>query len=230
MWGKLAGDIMDYLSLIDRMSALDACAVSDALDSIGIDGVVDGIKRRSTKDRIIGRVQTMRISIGSLPAGSKSHLGAHSVEQAAPTDVIVVEQRTGVAAACWGGVLATAAKEKGVRGVIVDGPVRDVDEYEEIGLPVFSRSVTPRTARGRIHEAGVNVGIDVGEVHVEPGDFVVADGTGVVFIPVAMAEQAIATAERIVAREKLLVDAITAGRPVTSAMGPDYETMLEPKT
>ena len=225
----LAGDIMDYLSLIDRLSALDACAVSDALDSIGIDGVVDGLERRSTKDRIVGRVQTMRLSIGSPTAGGNSHLGTQSVEQAAPTDVIVVEQTTGVAAACWGGLLARAAREKGVRGVIVDGPVRDVDEYEEIGLPVFSRSVTPRTARGRIHESGVNVGIDVSDVHVEPGDFVVADGTGVVFIPVAVAERVIAAAERIVAREKSLEDAINAGEPVTSALGTGYETMLGPE-
>ncbi len=217
---------MDYLSLIDRMTALDACAVSDALDSLGVNGVVDGIVRRSTNERVVGRVQTMKLSAGSPPAGSKSHLGTRSVEQAAPTDVIVVEQRTGVVAAGWGGVLATAAKEKGVRGVIVEGPARDIDEYEEIGLPVFSRSITPRTARGRIHESGVNVGIDVGDVHVEPGDLVVADGTGIVFVPARMAEQTIEVAERIVAREKMMADAVKAGKPVTVAMGKDYETML----
>ena len=153
-------------------------------------------------------------------------LGTRSVEQAEPIDVIVVEQRTGINAAGWGGVLATAAKQKGVRGVIVDGPARDVDEYEEIGLPVYSRSVTPRTARGRIHESGVNVGVKVGDVHVNPGDLVVADGTGVVFVPAEFAVQAIEVAERIVAREKLMAEAVNSGEPVTSVMGKDYETML----
>lgn len=220
------GNTMDYLSLIDRMTVLDACAVSDALDSLGVNGVVDGLTRRSTRDKIVGRVQTMKLSAGAPPEDSKSHLGTRSVEQAAPTDVIVVEQRTGIVAAGWGGVLATAAKEMGIRGVIVDGPARDIDEFEEIGLPVFSRSITPRTARGRIHESGVNVGVNVGDVHVEPGDLVIADGTGVVFVPADMAEQVIAVAERIVAREKLMADAVKTGEPVTAVMGKDYETML----
>lgn len=225
-WGVSVSKSMDYFSLIDRLMVLDACAVSDALDSLGVNGVVDGLTRRSTKDRIVGRVQTMKLSVGSPPEDSKSHLGTRSVAQAAPTDVIVVEQKTGVVAAGWGGVLATAAKEMGVRGVIVEGPARDIDEYEEIGLPVFSRSKTPRSARGRIYESGVNVGVKVGDVEVEPGDLVVADGTGVVFVPAAMAEQVITVAERIVAREKSMVDAVKSGKPVTDVMGKDYETML----
>jgi regulator of RNase E activity RraA len=221
---------MDYLSLIDRLAPLDACAVSDALDSLGVNGVADGLARRSTDRKIVGRVQTMKLAAGAPPAGSSSHLGTLSVEQAAPTDVIVVEQRTGIVAAGWGGVLATAAKEKGVRGVIVEGPARDIDEYEEIDLTVFSRSVTPRTARGRIHESDVNVAVEVGDVHVEPGDLVVADGTGVVFVPAGLAEQVLDIAERIVVREKLMVDAVKSGEPVTDVMGKDYETMLGTQT
>ena len=110
--------------------------------------------------------------------------------------------------------------------MIVEGPVRDVDEFEEIGLTVFSRSVTPRTARGRIHESGVNVGIEVGNVQVEPGDLVVADGSGVVFVAAAMAEQVITIAERIALRERLITESVKAGEPPTVVMGRDYESML----
>lgn len=217
---------MDYLSLIDRLNVLDACAVSDAMDSLGIEGVAEGLTRRSTNNKIVGRVQTMKLSAGLPPGGAKSHLGTQSVEQAAPTDVIVVEQRTGIMAACWGGVLATAAVEQSVRGVIVDGPVRDVDEFDDIGLTVFSRSVTPKTARGRIHQSGVNVAVDIGNVHVEPGDLVVADGTGVVFVPAGLAEEVISVAERIAARERLMTEFVKSGEPVTQVMGKDYESML----
>jgi 4-hydroxy-4-methyl-2-oxoglutarate aldolase len=217
---------MDYEKTFNRMAALDACAVSDALDSLGVDGVVNGIVRRSTDKRIVGRVQTMKLSAGAPPAGSNTHLGTRSIEAATSTDVIVVQQKTGVNAAGWGGVLATAAKEKGIRGVIVDGPARDVDEYEDIGLPVFSRSVTPRTARGRIYESGVNVGVEIGEVSVNPGDLVIADGSGVVFIPAEMADKVLDAAESVVAREKLMVEAVKKGEPVTAVMGKDYETML----
>lgn len=217
---------MDTTALVERLAGLDSCAVSDALDSLGVRGVVTGLVRRSTSATIAGRVQTVKLSAGKPPGGSKSHLGARSIEGAGETDIIVVEQRSGVDAAGWGGVLATAAKAKGIRGVIVEGPARDVDECERIGLPVFSRSTTPRTARGRIHESGVNVDIQVGDVGVVAGDLVIADGTGVVFVPAAIAAEALDRAERIVSRERSMAEEIDAGRPVTDVMDKDYETLL----
>jgi regulator of RNase E activity RraA len=86
--------------------------------------------------------------------------------------------------------------------------------------------VTPRTARGRIYESGVNVGVEIGEVSVNPGDLVIADGSGVVFIPAEMADKVLDAAESVVAREKLMVEAVKKGEPVTAVMGKDYETML----
>lgn len=218
---------MNYASLVDRLSALDTCAVSDALDSLGVSGAVSGLERRSTTTTIAGRVQTMKLAAGKPKGGSGSHLGTHSIVESSDIDVIVVEQRTGIEAAGWGGVLATAAHHKGIRGVIVEGPARDIDEYERIGLPVFSRSATPRTARGRIHQAATNVEIRVGDVDVAPGDLVIADGTGVVFVPAGIAVKAITAAEKIVSREQLMSADVLAGHPVTEVMGKDYETMLD---
>ena len=217
---------MDYSSLVDRMSALDTCAVSDALDSIGADGAVSGLERRSTAARIAGRVRTIKLAAGKPADGSRSHLVTRSIVEAGDTDVIVVEQRSGIEAAGWGGVLATAAKHRGIRGVIVEGPARDIDEYERVGLPVFSRSTTPRTARGRIHQAATDVEIQVGGVAVAPGDLVIADGTGVVFVPADVAGKVIAIAENIVSREQIMSADVLAGQPVTEVMGKDYETML----
>ena len=217
---------MDFRELVQRLSALDTCAVSDALDSMGISAAVVGLVRRSTNALIAGRVQTMKLAAGKAPGGSNSHLGTRSIEQGADTDIIVVEQRSGVDAAAWGGVLSTAAKHKGIRGVLVEGPARDVDESEQIGFPVFSRSITPRTARGRIHESAVNVDIQVGDVPVSPGDLVIADGTGVVFVPADSAEEVIEAAEKIVGRERLMRANVLAGHPATDVMDKEYETML----
>ncbi len=211
---------------VARLEALDACAVSDAMDALGIAGTVDGLPRRSTRKRIAGRVQTLKLCDTPPQGGSRQHLGARSIGAASTTDIIVVEQRTGIACASWGGVLANAALRKGVRGVIAEGPVRDVDEYEEIGFPVFSRSTTATTARGRIYEESFNEAIRVGGIDVRPGDFVVADGSGVVFVPEAAADEIIAKAEYIVAKERLMTRAVLAGKPVTEVMGTDYETML----
>ena len=217
---------MKYSSLVDRLSALDTCAVSDALDSLGVNGAVSGLKRRSTTATITGRVQTIKLAAGKPEGGSGSHLGTQTIVESSDIDVIVVEQRTGIEAAGWGGVLATAAHHKGIRGVIVEGPARDIDEYERIGLPVFSRSATPRTARGRIHQAATDVKVQVGDISVPPGDLVIADGSGVVFVPADIAGKVIAIAEKIVSREQLMSSDVLAGQPVTEVMGKNYETML----
>ena len=76
----------------------------------------------------------MQLAAGKPETPSATHLGATSIASANVTDVIVVEQRTGIEAAAWGGVLAHAAKQRRIRGVVVDGPVRDIDEIGEVGL------------------------------------------------------------------------------------------------
>lgn len=218
---------MDFVELITRLERLDTCAVSDALDSLGVNGVADGIQRRSTRQKIAGRVRTMQLAAGKQSDSAAPHLGVRSIEEADDTDVIVVEQQTGVDAACWGGVLSEAAHHKHIRGVVVDGPARDIDEINETGLPVFSRSITPTTARGRIHEAAVNVQVTIGGVRVAPGDLVIADGTGVVFVPAAIAAEAIAKAETIAEQEKRMVEAVHEYKSIAEIMDHRYESMLD---
>src|SRR4029079_3689157 len=121
------------------------------------------------------------------------------------------------------------AKLRGVAGVIVDGPVRDVDEARDYDFPVFARSATARTARGRIREGATDVAITVGDVTVHPGDFVVADGSAVVFIPQADIARVLDAAEAIAARERAMVAALKDGTPITEVMGRNYETMLRKK-
>jgi 4-hydroxy-4-methyl-2-oxoglutarate aldolase len=219
-------EIMDLVDLLNRLQRLDVCAVCDALDSVGVPGYADGLVRRSTVERLAGRVRTMKLAAGKPPGGSTTHLGTNSIEEAGDTDVIVVEQRTGSPAACWGGVLSEAAHHKHIRGVIVDGPVRDIDEINETGLPVFSRAVSALSARGRIHETAVNVPIQVGDLAVEPGDLVIGDGSGVAFIPAAIAADVIMKAEEIAARERDMVAKVHENRSISEIMDKKYETLL----
>ena len=216
-------------SLIERLGRLDSGAVSDALDIEGLTGVASDIQRRTTRETVCGRVRTMKLVAGTPAKPPSKHLGVSIVETGTDLDVIVVEQRTGIEAAGWGGVLSHAAKLQRIRGVIVDGPIRDLDEIAEVGLPVFSRSVTPRTARGRIYEQAVDVPVAVGDCLVNPGDYVIADGTGVVFVPGDRAESVIDQAEQIASRESVMSDALHEGAAVGDVMGRDYETMLDRK-
>src|SRR6185503_15005532 len=161
--------------VVARLNRLDSCAVSDALDKLGLKGAVTGIHRFSTDRRISGRVVTVKLERADERPAAAKHLCTTAIETALAGDVIVVEQRTGVDAAGWGGNLSLGAKLRGIAGVIIDGPTRDVDEGRLHDFTVFARDHTSRTARGRIVEAGTNVPIAVGDVPVSPGDYVVAD-------------------------------------------------------
>lgn len=213
--------------VLARLARLDACAVSDALDRLGLPGAVSGISRLTTIRRVCGRVITVKMGRDEGQPPAARHLGTSAIESSRPGDVIVMEQRTGLDAACWGGNLSLGAKLKQIAGVIVDGPARDVDEAREYDFPVFARSATCRTARGRIVEAGTNVAITVGDVTVNPGDFVVADASAVVFVAQSDVERVLDAAEAIAARERAMVAALREGTPISQVMGASYETMLK---
>jgi regulator of RNase E activity RraA len=213
--------------LLVRLSRLDSCAVSDALDKHGLAGAVSGIHRFSTDRRISGRVVTVKLDRDDGRPAASRHLGTTAIESAQPGDVIVVEQRTGIDAAGWGGNLSCGAQIKGIAGVIIDGPGRDMDEARQYDFPVFARDHTARTARGRIVETGTNVSITVGGLQVKPGDYVVADGSGVVFVAASEIERVLEGAEAIAARERAMVTALKDGTPITQVMGRSYETMLK---
>jgi 4-hydroxy-4-methyl-2-oxoglutarate aldolase len=211
---------------IARLAKLDTCAVSDALDRLGLKGAVLGIKPLWPGPRIVGRAVTVKIK----PAGlekPKQHLCTPAIAAATESDVIVVDHggRTDVAA--WGGLLSLAAQIKKVRGVIVDGAARDVDESRELEFPVFGRASVQVTARGRVMQESFNEEIECAGVQVHPGDLVIADMSGVVFIPRAKENEVLAQAEGLAAAETRMAEAIKTGRSVVEVMETlGYEAML----
>ena len=214
------------MSAVERLSRLDTCAVSDALDKLGERGTVNGIRSLTGPAKIAGRVVTVKLVDLVEGATPKRHLCTAAIEAAAPGNVIVVEHHTRDDCAGWGGILSTAAKERGIAGTIVDGLARDIDESREAGYPVFARAATPSTARGRIVEDDWNVPVTIGGVEVSPGDLVVADGSGVVFVGAARENVVLEAAEAIAAREQAMAKAVRDGKRVSQVMGGDYEKML----
>jgi len=212
--------------LVERLKRLDTCSVSDALDKLGLPGAVIGLAPLTVRRRVAGPAVTVKLG-APLEGLPKRHLGAGAVMASQAGDIIVVEHRGRNDVSGWGGLLSRGAVMKGVAAVIVDGACRDVDESLELGLPIYAHRAVPVTARGRVAEHSFNEPITMAGVAVKPGDLVLADGSGVVFVAADRAPAVIAAAEEIYAREQLMAAAIERGDPIGEVMGADYEDMLK---
>lgn len=208
--------------LPDHWRTVDTCAISDALDRLGHPGVVPGVVALAGPLRILGRAVTVELG----PAGPEipsRHLGTAAVEAASTGDVIVVAHRGRTDCAGWGGNLSLAAHLAGLSGVVVDGACRDVAEAESLGFPLFARAATPRTARGRVCEVSYQRPVIFGDLVVRPGDLVIADRCGVVFVNQDWEEPAMEAAVEIIHKEAAMWAAIKSGMPVSQVMGSSYE-------
>ncbi|MCZ7538165.1 MAG: hypothetical protein M5T61_20990 [Acidimicrobiia bacterium] len=102
----------------------------------------------------------------------------------------------------WVGYRRPLPPAKGELGAVVDGGIRDVSRSRELGFPVWAREVSPITGKWRIETVEVNGSVEIGGVRVSPGDVVVADSTGVCFIPLDALESVVTRCEEIVDGER----------------------------
>lgn len=214
--------------LLDILEDLDSCTISDAMDKLGLRGSVNHMRQLTTHEKVVGRVVTVKLA--EIYEGQKrnnSHLGAQAIDSADKDTVIVVDNQQKREMAAWGGILSTAAKHAGVRGVIVEGMLRDVDETKEKKLPVYALGSVCTSARGRVVEVGTNEPVTVGDIVVNPGDYVIGDGSGIVFISQSEIDRVLKQAKQIAHKEKLITNRILNGDKVIEAMSENYENMLQ---
>ncbi|RUS22328.1 RraA-like protein [Endogone sp. FLAS-F59071] len=140
---------------------------------------------------------------------------------AAPSDcIMVISAPPNVKNAVWGGLMAAGAKTRGVRGVVVDGRVRDLAEQREDGFPVFARapSILGAGAFTRPSLLATPVTIHRGDGHppltVRPGDIIVADLDGVVCVPVERVAEVAEECRKGVETDGRCMEAIRAGAGV----------------
>ncbi|HEU4341602.1 MAG TPA: RraA family protein [Candidatus Binatia bacterium] len=213
--------------IIERLAKLDTCAVSDGMDRLGLKGATFGVRPMWPCPKIAGRAVTMKIKPVGLER-PKQHLGTAAIVAANPGDIIVIDNGGRPDTSCWGGLLALAAKAKGVSGVVIDGACRDIDESRNVEFPIYARGVVPMTARGRVMQESFNQEIEFAGVQVHPGDLLLADGSGVVVIPRAKEEEVVKEAETIAATEARMADGIRRGMSVLDVLEQlGYESMLD---
>jgi RraA family protein len=166
--------------IVELFAELDVADISDQLNRLFAPDA--GIRCMSKPShRLVGPACTVRVYPGD-------NLMVHKcLDVAATGDVVVIDAHGSSLNAVLGDMISTKAKHRGIAGFVIDGYVRDIAAIRELDFPIFARGTTPI---GPLHRGPgeINLPICCGGVVVQPGDIVVADDSGVVFVPQANAE------------------------------------------
>jgi regulator of RNase E activity RraA len=128
----------------------------------------------------------------------------------APAGSVWVSQPNDRVVAHMGELSAETLKNKGVRGCVADGFVRDVNFLLALGFQTC-RGYTPRDIVGHWLPAATQVPVTIGDVRIAPGDYMVGDRDGLLRVPAGLAEEIAGKAEAAMATESLVRKAILAG-------------------
>jgi regulator of RNase E activity RraA len=208
--------------LIAGFASSTVASVSDAVDQIvGRRGYLSHDVRPYVAGTFVGRAATALVKSATPEQATPALAVKHSVEMidaanAGDVGVIVMEGSLDVAAI--GGLMGTAAKARGIAGMVLDGAVRDIAELRALGLPVYARSASPATAVGRYASVSRQVPVECAGVTVSPGDIVVAGEDGVVIVPRDRAAEVLERAREIDARETKMVPFIRQHRSLQKAI------------
>lgn len=108
--------------------------------------------------------------------------------------------------------MARRAMARGIRGFLVDGCFRDVDEIAAMEFPLYARGGNPIRSKWDVETEEFQVPVMAFGIQIRPGDFIVADATGIVVIPPDRAEAVFNRAKEIAEREERLIQAIGEGK------------------
>ncbi|MFH8799185.1 4-carboxy-4-hydroxy-2-oxoadipate aldolase/oxaloacetate decarboxylase [Streptomyces sp. NPDC017936] len=174
---------------VDALAGFGVATVSEAMGRTGLLGP----EIRPVQQGV--RVAGTAVTVLSWPG---DNLMIHAaVEQCGEGDVLVVTTTSPSTDGMFGELFATALKQRGVRGLVINAGIRDTQELREMDFPAWSRAVS---AQGTVKATGgsVNVPVAVDGQVIRPGDVILADDDGVVVVP---RERARATVEASEARE-----------------------------
>lgn len=146
------------------------------------------------------------------------NLAIHLAVERAPRGSVLVVSTNDFVAGYWGEVLTVAAEAAGVAGLVIDGGVRDVAALARRRFPVFSRGIS---VKGTIKASAPSVGAPIlmTGVPIAAGDLVIADDDGVVVVPVADAQRAIAAGEARAAKETEMMKRLAQGATTVDLLG-----------
>jgi regulator of RNase E activity RraA len=213
---------MDLAARIGSLPTSTLCDVSIKLVTRRIERMImRGPRPLSVHSRAVGRARTQQVvsirdrARSSGVADWPRHVGL--ARDAKAGDVLVIAVAGIDEVASFGDVIAAQALARGVVGAIVDGYIRDAASIDRMGFPIWSLG-TSMIPQGYLDYSvhSIDEPVTCGGVEVQPGDWIVADGDGVIVLPTDEADAIVRAAEDLNARESTAREGISRGGDVAA--------------
>jgi 4-hydroxy-4-methyl-2-oxoglutarate aldolase len=186
------------MDIVNQFENIPITCISDSMQ--GLNNLTPAIKPLQEEYRITGRALTVKIPVGD------NLIFLKAIRESRPGDVLVVDAKGDPYRAIAGDFIVGMAKTLGVKGIVVDGVIRDIVGIKELNFPVFCKGTTV-AASGKAGIGEINVPISCGGVTVHPGDVIVGDAHGVVVVPQEIEKEVLGKS-----LEKLEIDSMRAER------------------
>lgn len=182
---------------------LELVSAPNLSDALHRGGVLQGIRPLYPGIRMVGQAVTVRTYPGDWAKP------VQAIDVAQPGEIIVIDAG-GAGPALWGELATHSAVQRNLGGVVIDGALRDSPEIIDMKFPAFSRLVMPNAGEPKgFGEIGVPV--TVGNMRVEPGDWLLGDDDGVVVLPKAIAVEYANRSMDVLERENRIREEIKEG-------------------
>ncbi len=202
---------------LEKLKTLSSSELSDALDSLNIEGVLLGIFPRTlNKLPMIGPAFTVRYeAYEEKPSTFKS--AGNYIDAVPGGSVIVIDNQGRNDCTTWGGILTQVATQKKLQGTVISGACRDIKEIHNLNYPLFSTGVTMRSGKNRVYKSTEQIPLCIQGITIKPGDIIFGDENGVLVIPQDQLSEVTHRALNIQKTEGEILQSVKAGMSLEKA-------------
>ena len=187
----------------------------------------------SSANRLFGRAYTiryipMREDIATGPKmGQSSNPQRMAIESAPEGSVLVADTHGLETSGSFGDILVARLIQRGVSGIVSDGPMRDISEIKQMKLPVFAKGNAAPPSFAAMMAIDSQIPIGCGGVAVFPNDMIVGDEDGVVVVPQEICDEVITEAHEQDLLEAYIRARVERGEPITGLYPPSEKTLAD---
>lgn len=168
-------------TITNQFEEIPTTCISDTME--GLNNLDPNIKPLKESYKVAGRAFTVKMPVGDNLVVLKA------IREAKPGDVLVIDAKGDTYRAIAGDFIVGMAQTLGIKGIVVDGVIRDIEGTKQLNYPVFCKGTTI-AASSKAGMGEINIPISCGGQTIHPGDIIVGDADGVVVIPQYFEEEA----------------------------------------